>query len=812
MPGRKKKEIVIPSPPQHAVPNGDTQWDAQTGAWVWSANRLAIEELKRQKKIEKRDRHADVALNSFRNKQIEKAAVALDETVNSTETLKAPEARKLLQEAGIEHPGVFTALLRDIPVACEQLGIAPNAYVYRHGILAAMRSQLGEVPLVPEHEFIQEDENLYTRAEIDRLYGDYAYHCGAYKGKSQAEWLLDRAKFRFDMYFAGTEVFGIFGDEHSHRDFMLPWFGDESEARTLPRIYTQKDIIEMYRRIAGPKKEQDHLLMCHRGLGKSTWTSVYVSQSIVRCGDVRVLLITATLDLARQLLELARGKFVCEDFSAPSRFLSLFPEHAIPEGSDSRVFESPMRRLKLKEKTIAITSADSSSSGKRCDVGIFDDFIGDGTGDKALTHEAAVKEFDVRFALVDSHGQRKVIGTPYTIGDLYATLIQRNANRNGNLHFLKGPVWTVKKEFISTPIRDLTIDKVDMLDRSGRIDFDKILEHAIDSPVSFSRQYMCEPAFSDNDDFQIFSRDEFIKGWIPEGSIPLSAQWYSVWDLAYGSQHGDFTCGLVGARWHDNEGIVHLAIRECFMEKIKPSDAVNVIVDQYRRFGGRFLKVGIEKLSSFETVQKELLEASRVRLSNGVVPFEWISIDRTPNAKTTRIRSIQLLSGHEPPLLHWIQGGDFEKLWDQCETWRPNKKSGKSDRARDDGPDCLGLMIAFLNIANQIRKKEKPKVDDGQARNDMGMTKEEFLAWNEQRQISAGYAREMHDRMFSAAPLLQSMTESQWQEKQRNSRGFNKPTESKPSWARGAWGLFLKEGSAINASGKRDKNGNPVKP
>jgi hypothetical protein len=475
-----------------------------------------------------------------------------------------------------------------------------------------------------------------------------------------------------------------------------------------------------------------------------------------------------------------------------------------------------MRRLKLKEKTIAITSADSSSSGKRCDVGIFDDFIGDGTGDKALTHEAAVKEFDVRFALVDSHGQRKVIGTPYTIGDLYATLIQRNANRNGNLKFLKGPVWTVKKEFISTPIRDLTIDKVDMLDRSGRIDFDKILEHAIDSPVSFSRQYMCEPAFSDNDDFQIFTREEFFRGRINEAMIPLSAQWYSVWDLAYGAMSGDFTCGLVGARWHDNEGIVHLAIRDCFMEKIKPSDAANAIVDQYSKYGRRFVKVGIEKLSSFETVQKDLLEASRVRLPSGVVPFEWINVDRTPNAKATRIRSIQLLSGHEPPLLHWVmeaeQKGSFEKLWDQCEAWRANKKSGKSDRARDDGPDCLALMCVFLNMANQLRKQEKPKVDDGQPRNDMGMTKEEFLVWDQRRQQNSDFSRSQHDRIFGNAPTPQSMTESQWREKQRTSRGHKPADPSKPTWSKGAWGFYVKNEPAINASGKRDKNGNPVKP
>lgn len=65
--------------------------------------------------------------------------------------------------------------------------------------------------------------------------------------------------------------------------------------------------------------------------------------------------------------------------------------------------------------------------------------------------------------------------------------------------------------------------------------------------------------------------------------------------------------------------------------------------------------------------------------------------------------------------------------------------------------------------------------------------------------MSRDYAREMHNRIFNSTVNVNSKTQPQ-------------AAPEKPAWSKGAWGLYLKNGPANNVSGKRDRNGNLVKP
>lgn len=719
----------------------------------------------------------------------------------------SPEPTRLLKEAGIENPGVLAALLRDIPIACEAAELTPNLFMYRWGLLEAdrLRRENEDLPeslcaLVSDEDYNESDENLYLRVEVDRLFGDYSAWIGRWAKRPQADWLGDRNRFRYDQFFSGKDIFELYCDEHLHRDLMCPWFGDRSAARELPRLYTKEDVVNMYRRFAGPAKLQEHLMTIFRGAGKSTWCSVYVAQSIVRCPDARLLLMTATRELAKELLGLARGKFVCEDFDSPTPFQALFPEHIIKPGKDSTTFNSPLRRIKQKEKTIAITSADSSSSGKHCDEGIFDDFIGDGSSESTLSLPESMKAFDKRLALIDNHGQQLVIGTPYIENDLYATMIKRNEVRKGNLQYLKVPVWHRKPEFANVPALDLKRDMVVMTDHSGRIDFDAIWKLSVGddaSVVNFTRQYMCEPCFGANDVIDIFTEEEFFRGLLNRNQIPISAQWYSVWDLSYGKPGGDFSCGVVVARWTDSMSFMHLAVVDCDMRRLKPSQIGTAIVEQYTKHDSRFNRIGIEKPPDNETLAGHILEASRTRLASGVVPYEWIDRSTDKDAKVNRIRNLQLLTGNDPPLLHFVTGcNHLQLLWEQFTRWAPKKKSGLKDEHKDDGPDAIALAVRWLNVPLSYKKKAEIVAPDDSPRDFWGRTYEQMMAQFEASQDARENAAlrdmQVYRKQVEDGTIPQQLTERQWQENQKRLRESGR----KP----------------IDASNHRDRLGNRVLP
>jgi hypothetical protein len=708
---RIRKERLQFEPPVAVYGQPGVIWSKESQEWTWDAEqlaRIAIEkaafekieddketkrEYERQKKNRQNERKAEekVQLQTF------------GFTWNDPDIPKEEEARKLIQADGIEHPGVIKMLLRNLHVAAEEARLVPNRFAYRYGLRIAdiERRKAQGLPdspftLKPSDDFDPKDENLYLRQEIDRIWGDYSAWIGFYAGKPQAEWLQARVSFKYDLFYAGSEIFGIAADENLHRE-MCDFYGDRTPARDLPRLYTQKDIQEVYRRFGGPEKIQKRLMMIFRGAGKSTWNSVHACRAICCIPDVRLLLLSSTKGLTRDLLDLARNKFIVDDLTQPSKFQALYPEHCLRPGKDSTNFASPLRRLALREKTIAMSSAEAANSGRHCDEALLDDYIGDGSSDKVPTQEKAIKRYDLALSLLDNWGQEIALGTPYEPGDLYDAILARNAARNGNLLFLKGPVWEILPEFQNTPTAELEPHMVIMRDRSGRIDFAKIKEFAVDAPVNFSRQYLCEPAYSTGADHQIFTRDEFVRGMVHESSVPSNAESFACWDTSYGHESGDFSCGLDLLRWRDAEGWMHLAVRNCIMKKLKPADLAVEIVDMYRNAGMRFRAVGIETPSNRDQLDEKIREACRVRLPYGLIPLQWISVDYTLNAKSNRIKDLQLLSGGQPIQLHWIHGcANLDLLWDQFENFRPNKKSGKSDERRDDGPDTLAKAAKWL--------------------------------------------------------------------------------------------------------------------
>jgi hypothetical protein len=197
---------------------------------------------------------------------------------------------------------------------------------------------------------------------------------------------------------------------------------------------------------------------------------------------------------------------------------------------------------------------------------------------------------------------------------------------------------------------------------------------------------------------------------------------------------------------------MHLAVRDCIMKKLKPSDLAVEIVDQYRHAGMQFRAVGIEKPANLDQLEEKILEACRIRLPYGILPLQWLPIDNSLDAKTIRVKNLQLLTGGDPIQLHWVYGcSNLDLLWDQLENFIPGKRSGKADHKRDDGPDTLGLANKWLiqSVVHPVDLPNRNKSHEEQ--------KEEFMAAFKANEPSRNHAmiQEIHRHYFPPEPIFQ---------------------------------------------------------
>ena len=695
------------------------------------------------------------------------------------------EATRLLRTAGIDHAGVVASLLTLIPFTCKELHLIPNRFLYLNGILATMAKfseangqPTVESPLASEEDFEAARENLFLRVELDRIFGDYAYHLGYYAGRQQVDWLEDQFKCKYDLEFCSQEVFDIRLDDTGRE--ICQFFGDRSAAQNLPRNYTEADLAAMYKGFAGPLRERQRLLQVFRGSGKTAITSCHTARSIVMSPDSRFLIVTATKPLAREMLDLTRNKFVILDYSRPDRFQSLFPHHCIPAGTDSTNFDSPLRRLNLRGKNIMTSSSDSDSAGMRCDELILDDFMGTsiGTSKNQITHASLLAKYDLLLSLGMPHSQQLVVGTPYQPSlDIYSTIKQRNAARKGNLISLERPVWVVKEEFKRAQPPDLEPHMVIMA--SDRIEFEDMKTLAVDNYVNFSRQYLVQ-AIANEDDMPLFDEPMWEASLVhPHDVHTFNVEHFGIVDPAgSANDRSDDSCLLRVSRARDMQGVLHIYIHNFLLRKEKYGDLSKTLVDFYRDdfLAGQLRAVAIEKPHQHELWEAAIKEACRIRLPQGVLPLKWIPTDNLKGAKLARIRNASILMQGPPIQLHFVRGP-----WNQAAKEYllrySGKKSSTSAGTKDDFADAVALACDWLIESTQkpaeVKSTEPPRRPTEQEQKDDASR--QVAAMQASWEASMATRDSAAQQAMSGLPGQVSMTHSEWQAKQR---GGSQPTDS----------------------------------
>jgi hypothetical protein len=816
MAGRRKKEVPpIPEAPQYG--SDETQWNAAAQRYEWKPAQREKLEAKRQAQIAKKEAHARVALASYNAKKGH--AEKNDTRWDNPEEVRVADTLDFLQKSVSEFAGVVNCLSRDFRPLCRELNVIPNQFALENGVIAALEKAdrpQREGILIAEAEFntaYAEYHPLSNYKELSRLWELCAFD-EYWKDKTFVDWLEYRRNLvdPKTKWWALTKVMGLNDlDVTAHTDlvnFLFPW-----DNIGLKREYTRQEFNE---HLLGINGEMHRKLLCYpRSFFKSSVVQADLGIAQIALPDLTTTIITSTFALSRKF-----GKKFRSFFTVIGRrrtlLQQLFPEFTVTANDGPEVeYQNPMARFNEADQSVQTTSMGAVSTGAHMFYQILDDAADDENSKTVEGREnISDKKDSITETLISPYGFQFLVGTRYAGGlglgrdgtglcpDLYGVALNREAQEpEPALQVLIKGAWTPKPGCENKAVSDLQENEVDLLwpSKNGPGSWKVLAGKRRANLQNFCHQLLNMPIGFAEEELHIFSKEEFERGMLVLAQIPVQARWCQFWDLSYGREDGDFSAGITVATWKDMAGLTHLAIVDAMLRKLKPSLISNEIVDFFKRHP-RVDSVFIEKPHNFEDIENYLKERSRTHLTSGIVPYRWIARDTNKDAKISRIKSVQSMSGHEPPTFHFVHGcGDLELIWDQFEHWVATKRSGKSDKSKDDSCDVCGIAVRTLNAAI-ITPSAPAAPQSNEPRNDRGQTESEFQKWNQERIQNAEYSRSQHARIFGQPPPQPKA-----------------PPKEGPD-AKGAWqrvnGIFIRNTpqlNPLNLSMRRDKQGNLVK-
>lgn len=359
------------------------------------------------------------------------------------------------------------------------------------------------------------------------------------KGITLQQGLDLRYKAQTDLFFLAKELLGFQQLSQCHRE-VTDFF-----VKKDPKFHSFLEFAEQDANL------HDRLLMLPRGGFKSSISMADTVQWIICFPNIRILLMTGTVDLADEFLQFIKRTFKIE-YGQPTKFQVLFPEHCFTgKGGSADNYTTPARTdSALIAATVFTTSVESTSTGQHSDILKADDCTTAENTSTAGRIKAVNRSVAMARKLVDPHGYIDRIGTPYSEADQYSLVrkdeMKRIADgRETMTSMLIRPAWVPKPGYEATPVDDLREENVTLW-FPERLHW-KYLMHEYQEDLrqatgTFYSQYLLNPTMASN---IRFSRDGMVAATIPWSTIPKQGLIFQCWDTAYSDKTtADFTVGI----------------------------------------------------------------------------------------------------------------------------------------------------------------------------------------------------------------------------------------------------------------------------
>jgi hypothetical protein len=597
--------------------------------------------------------------------------------------------------------------------------------------------------LLSELESLDETEEYYhksecrSRVELYDLYLEHAAGKPILKTKKRSgtrsfkEWLRLRDFYRKHLYHLGKFLLNFPDLNYRVHNPVCKAFVKKNFNNTYHKTYGLKDIREAFWRMRETRLK-NALILDPRGFLKTSINTADIVQWIINCPDVKILLLTAEHKRANDIL-VAVKRFFFKTSDELTDFQLIYPEFIIEgvEGSSKEPLDCPARKESLAgvDHTFSVKSQSSQKTGTHPDVGKRDDIV---TPENATTPDLrkAVKESaDDTANLVLEHGFLDTIGTRYAGGDdpdYYGVMLQRlkesPAGEEDLVVFLRS-CWTVKPEYASIKLKELTFEMVDLVwpeqGRTPESAFKSLRRKLIDNERSFRNQQLNEPIDDAESSFYIyhFDIDTLRHHTGAATAFPSGGEVCISFDTAgKSSKNSDFTCGVAGRLFEAQPGKYGIIVTKVIYGKLKSTDIAISMVDLYNEFRPWMKRSArVEDAAGSDTL-KEKVKIAALQRGGRPVNYIWVTPSNKPDAKRNRIRGLDILI--QEGRLKFVSGSWIDELYKQFSEFtgeRGNKKR------KDDIPDAIAYLVDFLPAASrpgidaeQIKKEEDELREEAQ--------------------------------------------------------------------------------------------------
>lgn len=461
------------------------------------------------------------------------------------------------------------------------------------------------------------------------------------------------------------------------------------------RLFVQKNFNGVYRlgytigevhsAIQKQARKKEMLFLMSRGGFKSTLDGIDSLQWMLNCPDIRILILTGEYKLALAFMSEIKGYFYRAEKAPASLLHKLFPEYVLEgkAGTSDSPIECPARIHNQKEPTLWVNAIVANLSGWHCDIRKMDDVVTDENSNSidARGKEGKLKlKIDGTDNLVDEWGFTDIIGTPYYPDDYYAERL-KTPQEEAPLEVGIFPAWTVKPPFIGTPLKDITIEAVDLL-FPEKLTFKSLRQKLMKNERLFRCQQLCE--FAGEADHVSFTEDVLKAHLVAKG--PEDGETYLSWDWSFSrSSYSDYSAGVCG-RIVQRADRFDLYIMEIIFGRWKPSE----LAFQMVQFEKKWKPKGtiVEKSVGAELLQMEIQrQAQRHEVSLNVL---WKPPSVEKDAKRNRIKGVETLLAND---CLWFVGGQW--IDETFEQFIRYTGETRNKGRKDDIPDALAYMQFF---------------------------------------------------------------------------------------------------------------------
>lgn len=479
--------------------------------------------------------------------------------------------------------------------------------------------------------------------------------------------------------------------------------------REIFNFFVQKDpdAIDFKSFAEAYEGSKDDMLMLCRGGFKSTADIVDAIQWTITFPDIRINIMTGTVPLAEEFVELYKSHFRLRNKEGdpalgpdgkPKLFQILFPEHCQFKMTEETVWTSPARRRAVAGPTIRATGIETNTTGTHCDVLKADDCT---TAENTNTpgRIASVNQAITQARrLVEPYGFKLRIGTPYHPSDNLASTVEDEKKRAKKgrpplVKILHRPAFTIKPGFEHVAIDDLTNDMVNLW-FPERITLQFLKTEYEDSlksdPKTFYSQYLLS---LEGSTAIRFSRDKLSSSCTPYMNLPplSKGQIFQAWDLAYGQTTGaDFSCGITGL-FHAGRIYILDFCRGRYDENQLPK-----VIAAYA-FKWHPARIAIEDMLGAKWIRKEIRrEMDALRYPGPNIEY-FPTIRTTAGSKINRVQPVirllldnRLAFSNETSLL--------ETFIEEASVFPTKSKQ----HGRDDMVDSLAHLVNYFYVETSI--------------------------------------------------------------------------------------------------------------